>query len=343
MIINSTLVLLSLIKPERKKDVGNKPKVSVIIPYYKGEKFIAKAIESVLNQTYQNFEIVIVDDVPTDNIMTVLEPYITDSKVKLVQHERNKGIPSARNTGIKHSTGKYIAFLDQDDLWFPQKLECQVAVFERASTDLGLVFSKMDMIDSEGIVEKCSPAGNVPSQINNLSLREVLKALFLNGNFVPIITVLVRRECITTTGLFDETIRGGADDYEFCLRVATKYKVEYLDIPLAAHRIHSTNYSNAERFFKDDLRITDKVLAQVPSLAPLRKKRLALVYYNLGRHYQLDGMFHHARSALWKAIKYHPLRSKPFLALLLSLCGRLGNWLSRVYRVARIRVERDGT
>lgn len=315
---------------------GNEnPKVSVIIPYHNGKKFIAEAIESVLSQTYQNFEIIIVDDGPTDNIKAVIEPYTIDSKVKLVQHETNRGIPSARNTGIRHSKGEYIAFLDQDDLWFPKKLEYQVAVFERASTDLGFVFSNMNIIDNEGIVKICSAVSTIPSNINNFSSQEVLKTLFLNGNFISMITVMVRRECITTIGLFDEIIKGGSDDYDICLRLATKYKIEYLDVPLAAHRIHSANYSNTERFFKDNLLIMDKILAQVPFLGPLRKKKLAMLYYGLGRYYQQNEDFHQARRALWKAIKYRPLQIKSVLALLLCYFGRVGSWVLQIYASAK--------
>jgi len=311
-----------------------KPLVSVIIPCYNGEKFIGEAIESVLNQTYQNFEIIIVDDGSTDGSRSVIKPFLNDPRIKLVEHGQNRGIPAARNTGIKMSKGEFIAFLDQDDLWLPEKLERQIAVFEHSPPDVGLVFSNINTINSKGIVKEYLSERHVPLHINELSQQEVLKALFLH-NFIPMITVLVRRACFDTVGLLDESLRGGSDDYDFCLRLAAKYKIKYLNIPLALHRIHGANYSNAERFFRDDVRIMDKILSQLPFLAPLKKKKLAILYYGLGRCYQLRGDFRHARLALWKAIQYHPLSLKPFLALLLSLLGHWGNRLFRVYRAAR--------
>ena len=249
------------------------PKVSVIIPCYNGERFIGEAIESVLNQTYQNFEIIIVDGGLTDASKSVIKPFLKDPRIKLVQHEQNRGIPAARNTGIRTSKGEYIAFLDHDDVWLREKLERQIAVFERGSSDLGLVFSKINVVNSEGVVKERLTACHVPSHINELPPREVLGALFLY-NFIPSVTALVRKECINTLGLLDETIRGGADDYELWLRLAAKYKIEYLDIPLAVHRLHAANYSNAERLFKDNLLIMDRTLAQVPSLAPLEIRSL---------------------------------------------------------------------
>ncbi len=310
------------------------PMVSVIIPSYNGERFIGEAIESVLNQTYQNFEIIIVDDGSTDGSKSVIKPFLWDPRIKFVEHGQNKGIPSARNTGIKMSKGEFVAFLDQDDLWLPEKLERQIAVFERSPSNVGLVFSNINIVNivnGKGAAKEYPLRGHVPLHINELSPQEVLKALFLH-NFIPMVTVLVRREYINKVGLLDETIRGGADDYDLCLRLAAECKIEYLDIPLAVRRIHGANYSSVELFFKDNLLITNKMLAQAPFLAGLKKKRLATLYYDLGRYYQLEGSFNCARSALWKAIEYRPLRIKPFLAILLSLLGRWGNWLSLVYR-----------
>jgi len=310
----------------------DKFEVSVVIPCYNGEKFIYGAIESVLNQSYQNFEIIIVDDGSTDNSKSVIQPFLRDQRIRLVEHGQNKGIPAARNTGIKASKGRFVAFLDQDDLWLPEKLDKQIAIFEKGSGNVGLVFSKMVIVLITGRLNKRYLSAQVaPSRINQLSKQEVLKALFMN-NFVPMITTMVRRECMDTVGLFDERIRGGADDYDFCLRLATRYAVQYIDMPLAVRQIHFANYSNPERFFEDELLIIDKMVEQTPLLAKLRNKKLGMIYYNLGRYYQLNEKIHYARSAILKAIKYHPFKIKPFLALMISFLGSWGNSLSRIYR-----------
>ena len=315
-----------------------RPLVSVIIPCYNGEKFISEAIESVLNQTYQNFEIIVVDDGSTDSSKSVIEPFLKDPRIKLIEHGQNMGIPVARNTGIKMSKGEFVAFLDQDDLWLPEKLERQIALFEHSPPDVGLVFSNINTVDSDGVIKEYKSMRHIPSHINELAPQEVLKAVFLH-NFIPMITVLVRRACFDTVGLLDESLKGGCDDYDFCLRLAAKYKVKYLDVPLALHRIHEANYSNMERFFRDDMRIVDKILAQFPFLAPLKKKKLATLYCCLGIDYQLRGDFSRARLTLCKAIRYRPLSIKPFLALLLSLLGHWGNRLLRVYQAARAGIR----
>ena len=321
---------------------NKKPLVSVIMPVYNGEKFVGEAIESVVNQTYKNWEIIIVDDGSTDNSKKIIDQYLTDSRIHYIKHSKNQGIPSARNTGIKASQGDFIAFLDQDDIWFPKKLEKQIAIFKCRTHDCGMVFSDKIMLRDEGFIKVRKKSRRIPKNINRLPLRKVTEALFLY-NFISIITVMIRRECLETVGLLDESIKGGADDYEFCLRLATKHKIKYLSIPLAIHRIHKANYSDVERFFQDNLFIMDKAFAQAPFLAALRKKKLAMLYYDLGRYYQQEGRFHHAREALWKAVRYYPLKIKPFLALLLCFFGRWGNRMLRVYRTVRVRMERDGT
>src|SRR5262245_13613113 len=98
------------------------PLVSVIIPCYNREKLVGETIESVLNQTYQNFEVIVVNDGSTDGTEEAIKRYTSDVRIHYLKHEVNKGIPTARNTGIKHAQGEYVAFLDSDDLFLPDKL-----------------------------------------------------------------------------------------------------------------------------------------------------------------------------------------------------------------------------
>ena len=109
--------------------------VSVIIPYYKKKKFIVKSVESVINQTYKNIEIIIVDDNESEDeysriTQKLLKELIDSKKIIYVKHNTNKGISAARNTGIKNSKGEYIAFLDSDDVWLPNKLEHQINIIK---------------------------------------------------------------------------------------------------------------------------------------------------------------------------------------------------------------------
>lgn len=314
------------------------PTISVIIPCYNGEKFIAEAIKSVLNQTYKEFEIIVVDDGSIDGTRTQVEPYLTNRRIKFIQHNGNKGIAAARNTGITHSRGEFITFLDQDDLWLPEKLEKQIKVMLCGQEKPGLVFTGMLEIKEDGTTQKKPRKDKLPPNINSLSQKKVTESLFMY-NFIPLITAMVRRECFDKVGLMDESIKGGADDYDICLRIADKYKVKYIDTVLAVHRIHEANYSNDERFFYDNMTITSKMAQQIPYLVNLVKKKQSTSYFDLGRFYQLNSEFHLARKMFIKSIKNYPFQTKSLIALLLSCFGPLGNRFSQTFKLIQKKLK----
>lgn len=123
-------------------------KVSVVMPVYKVERFVADAVASVLAQTYRNFELLVVDDRSPDNSVAVCESF-SDSRIRILRHRENRGLAGARNTGIRHATGEFIAFLDSDDLWLPTKLEQHVAHLQRAP-QVGVSYSRSAFIDESG-------------------------------------------------------------------------------------------------------------------------------------------------------------------------------------------------
>lgn len=123
--------------------------LSIITPSYKSERFISQTIESVLAQTYKNWEMIIVDDVSPDNSNEIIEEYIKkDSRIKLIKLEKNSGPAVARNRAIEEAQGRYIAFLDADDLWHPEKLEKQLAFMN--DNDLAFTYSSYDLMDEDG-------------------------------------------------------------------------------------------------------------------------------------------------------------------------------------------------
>ena len=131
------------------------PKVSVIIPTYNRAGLLPRAVNSVLSQTYDDYEIIIVDDCSTDNTRDVIAAF-TDPRVLSIRHQTNRRQSASINTGISNARGEYIAFLDDDDEWLPAKLEKQVAILDSSSSNVGLVYCWMDMIeDSTGNI---SPA-----------------------------------------------------------------------------------------------------------------------------------------------------------------------------------------
>jgi len=123
--------------------------VSIIVPTYNTEKFIRQTIESVQNQTYQNWEMILADDASTDQTVSIIEEFAQkDNRIKLFKLPENRGNGFARNAALEKATGKYIAYLDADDLWFPEKLEKQIQFLK--ANDLHFTFSFYDSIDEEG-------------------------------------------------------------------------------------------------------------------------------------------------------------------------------------------------
>jgi len=122
--------------------MAERPTVSVIISTYNRAYLIDRFIQSVLNQTYQDFELIVVDDGSTDNTEDIIRQFQEkDKRIKYIKHDKNKGGSAERNTGIKNSVGKYIAFQDSDDEWFPEKLEKQMEVFKNTSSKVGVVYT----------------------------------------------------------------------------------------------------------------------------------------------------------------------------------------------------------
>jgi len=207
------------------------PKVSVVIPAYNCEKFIATAIESVLSQTYGDYEIIVVNDGSTDKTDEVISRYA--SKIKKI-YQPNKGPANARNAGIVSASGEYIAFLDADDAWLPEKLEMQMAVFER-NHNLGIMCSDTYVVDS-GHFDKCDHSTRRYFQMWPPSRGDVFIKLF-SQNFVATSTVIARKACFDKIGLFNPGL-SPIEDYDRWLRISLLHELDFVDVPLSKHRDH---------------------------------------------------------------------------------------------------------
>ena len=124
--------------------------VSIITPVYNGAEFLDRSIKSVLAQTYANWELLLIDDGSVDNSIQVIQNYIDDDRIKLIKNKINSGIPLTRNKGIEQAEGEYIALLDQDDEWFPEKLEKQIDQFKKLDKSFGLVYSNIEVRYDDG-------------------------------------------------------------------------------------------------------------------------------------------------------------------------------------------------
>ncbi|MBD3184760.1 glycosyltransferase [Candidatus Poribacteria bacterium] len=206
-------------------------RVSVIIPTYNRPRWLPETIESVLNQTYSDVELIVVNDGSTDNTEEVIESY--RDKIRYI-YKQNGGPGSAVNRGIEESTGEYIARVDDDDLFMPEKVEIQVGVFQE-NPDVGLVASGHHIIDTEGNILHTK---SVPDFSKHGGLITMLRHCIFSQP-----TVMVRKECYDKVGLYKNTY---AQDYDMWIRIARCYPMKAIDKPLAMYRRHDENRSGKE-------------------------------------------------------------------------------------------------
>ncbi|MCK4340081.1 MAG: glycosyltransferase [Candidatus Cloacimonetes bacterium] len=210
------------------------PKVSVVIGSYNCERFIQETVQSVIDQTFKDWELVIVDDCSTDSTCQKINE-IGDDRIRLIKLDKNSGLPAVpRNVAMKNARGDYIAFLDHDDLWLPKKLEKQVEFLEK-NKDVFLVYTKC-IIQRDGKQLKVNPQKPRSGHI--------FKDLFLHFNFIDVMTVVIRNKKNANTYFFDEDKKfATVEDYALWLSVAKEQKVSFIDEPLAIYRVHSAGLS----------------------------------------------------------------------------------------------------
>lgn len=291
-------------------------KVSIITPYYNGSKFIEDAVQSVLAQSYGNFEMLIINDASPDNPNDLLhELQARDARIKVYQHEENKGIAAARNTAIKSATGELFALLDQDDMWLPEKLQIQVDEFSK-NREVGLVFSNYYRTDESG---KIRGQGEKSHKIIGEDDEKTLINLF-NKNRITACTVAFRKDCINTLGAFREDIKGGTDDYEMWLRIAGKYRLKYIDLPLVKRRSHGNNTSGRfrEEGILDHLLIVEDICKLYPLLNKYKLQRVLKIYHHLARYYLETGRSEEARTYFKKMLSQSPYSVEPYIGILKS-------------------------
>ena len=249
------------------------PKVTVLIATYNRAHYICEAVDSVLAQAYKDYEIIIVDDGSTDKTREVLQKY-ADKISYLYKDHKNQA--AALNFGISRSKGEYIAFLDDDDIWLPNKLTVQIPVFEK-DLEIGIVGAEMYLTnEKDEITSHWKRAQN---------LQENFASLY-DYNCLGFPSVVARKSCIEKVGGFDEGLVT-TQDYDLWLRMAPICKFRCLDVPLVKWRIHGMNkHKNREQKLKDRLYVVTKP-GNISHLTFIqRKARIAKEYYNHGQYFQ---------------------------------------------------------
>ena len=297
---------------DKKHNSKNKPLVSVIIPCYNGEKFIAEAIESVLSQTYKNWELLIINDGSTDNSKNIIENYITSNKkIKLFDSEYNNGVAKTKNTGIANAKGRYISFLDQDDIWLKLKLELQLKCFELGSSDIGVVCTGMLFTDV-----KLNPI-NIFRGFNDKNQKKLIKNLYLkpvNSSSI----MMLSEKCISQVGSFEEKLIGW-DDYELLMRAATKFRIKYVKKPLVVKRMHKFNLQKTAAVCNETENVFNYILSLHPSLKKYSNIRDSNKLYSKAIKLLEEGDKKLALSYFKKSIKKNPINITVLLVYILTI------------------------
>lgn len=223
--------------------------VSIIMPAYNSARYICDSIESVINQTYKDWELIIVDDGSTDDTSAIIKQYIDADKRISCYYQANARQGIARNTGIAKSKGSLIAFLDSDDLWLSNKLSLMMEEFEKSDPDL--LFTDAYIFDGNFNPENI-PVNQKRFMVTSAKYQgtEGLQD-FLFFNRIPMLTTLIKKEALINVNMFSS--RGICEDYELWLNLLIKgYNFRSISLPLAAYRVHNQSTTRNDKLAVDE-------------------------------------------------------------------------------------------
>jgi glycosyltransferase involved in cell wall biosynthesis len=307
------------------------PGISVIIPTYNSAHYLGEAIKSVLAQTYKDLEIIVIDDGSTDNTKEIVKTY-ADRIIFLQQ--ANSGPAKARNFGIQKSSGEFVAFLDADDVWYPEKLERQMEMF--------LKNPQYGLIHSDALIRTVdnSQPDRLWFDFKRRNKSGMVFSDLLAECFIILSSAIIRRQCLEETGCFDENVVPW-EGYDLWLRVTYSYPIGFVNAPLFVRRLHSSNlfYSN---FLYENLSLIkimekweEKTLSLSKTDKEIVKNNLRRQYFRLGIYYLAQCDPENTRVALRKSLERRvSLDGVTYygLAMLPAFVLRLGRKIKRRLR-----------
>jgi len=281
------------------------PKVSVIIPTYNRSPIVGRAIRSVLNQTYKNLELIIVNDASEDETEKVVKN-IKDERIIYLSHEKNKGGGAARNTGLKVASGKYVALLDDDDEWLLEKVEKQIKKFQTLSNaNVGLIYSGFYYVSGKN--------GKFIMEIQPV-LRGKVYISLLEACILGSPTPLIEKTCFQKAGFYDEKLPS-CQDWDMWIRISKYYEFDFVPDVLAKTYIHGKQISvNLDAKIWARERILQKhfeELQRCPNILAAHLEKLGILYC-LANNSDKGKMY------FGKAIKADPKRKKSYIHFFLS-------------------------
>lgn len=271
--------------------------VSVIVISYNHESFLKECLDSVIGQTYTNWELVIADDASKDGSVSVINDWLNDNKLTNIKtnfHKENLGVCKTLNECIKLSQGKYIKFIAADDVMHTQLLEKAVDFFENNEDDYGIVFSNAQFINEKSILEnrhilpkdKVVPVGWI---------REELK----ETNFVPAPSVVLKKSIYQKIGLYSSDVL--IEDYDCWLKASRFFKFHYIDESLVYYRVHSNNVSHQIDFANDSIELLIRNDFQGDFANAINKKIKDFYFLGKINSKVLSSFFHYDYRDKWMA------------------------------------------
>jgi len=293
--------------------------VSVILPTYNRAHLLRRSIQSILDQTYQEFEIIVVDDCSSDSTEEVVKSF-HDERIRYIRNEKHMGAPFSRNVGIRVARGEYIAFQDSDDIWLPRKLAKQINAFKNGPKELGVVYTSFWRIEgNKGI---CIPQPNFKRSEGDV--HEIL----LETNFIGTPTAIVKKECFEKVGMFDEKLLR-LQDWDLWIRISKYYHFKHINEPLAiCYLQHDSISRNINAYIQALKYIVEKHFEEMSK----RPKALGRHYYEIGALLCLSGKMREGKSYFFKAVKTYPFRIKLLFSIVFSLIGqKMFNKVAAIY------------
>jgi glycosyltransferase involved in cell wall biosynthesis len=286
------------------------PVVSVVIPVYRQPDLLREALDSVCNQTLDNYEIIVVDDNSKTNFKYIINEY--GDHVRLIVHDENQGAAKARNTGMSSAKGDFVAFLDADDTWEPTKLEKQQTVFENVDNNVGLVYTGFVQYELDGTEWERYPDAKGDIYLDELE----------RDRIHPTSTVMVRRDALNEVGGFDTDLPS-RQDYDLWIRITEHYDVDYVDEILVDKREQPDSISkDFDSRIKGDLAVFEKVKERATDLGTLDRNRIYSYHHHvIGRDYDSNGDRWKALKHLGLAIVRYPFRPIPYVMFVIALFG----------------------
>ncbi len=287
------------------------PEISVIIPTFNRETFIGDAIDSALNQTFLDLEIIVVDDGSTDNTRKIVAAY-KDPRIKYVYID-NSGLAAARNKGITESRGSYLTFLDSDDILYKNALD---VLYENIKK------RKVMMLYSN-----CCLAGeekNIPFGLKFKKKHyegKIFETLLLKGNFISCLGILIDRRVVDTVGCFDPNFRR-LEDWEYFLRIAKKHEIGYVDETLSEYRFHGGNMTDDyESQNMAKIKVIRTIDEKIGIENKIKRRALGRVLFSLGRIYLIQ-KDKRAKSVIFEGLKESPFSGTGYWLFVISLFNK---------------------